>query len=201
MGKNKGILLASASPRRAALLQQIGVVFEAMPVDIDETPLPDESPSDHVQRLALQKAVAGFRRSNKQRPVLGSDTIVMVDGHIMGKPVNREDALRMLGMLSGRDHQVMTAVAMVDQQRQAARLSISRVYFRTLSADEMNAYWDTGEPADKAGAYGVQGIAAQFIERLDGSYSGVMGLPLFETAQLLQQFGIVALGNEQRNSG
>ncbi len=187
------ILLASASPRRAELLQQIGVHFETLPVNIDESPHAGEPALDFVQRLALEKAQSGYLQSGNGRPVLGSDTIVVVDEHILGKPTGREDARRMLELLSGRGHQVMTAVALVDGQKVASALNVSQVYFRSLQPSEIEAYWDTGEAADKAGAYGIQGIAAQFIERLDGSYSGVMGLPLFETAQLLQQFGIVTL--------
>ena len=194
MDSASSILLASASPRRAELLQQIGVHFQALPVDIDESPRAGEAALEFVQRLALEKAQAGYLQTGNGRPVLGSDTIVVVDEQILGKPTDRDDALRMLGLLSGRGHQVMTAVALVDGQKVARALNVSQVYFRSLQPSEIEAYWNTGEAVDKAGAYGIQGIAAQFIERLDGSYSGVMGLPLFETAQLLQQFGIVTLG-------
>mgnify|MGYP002713024578 FL=1 len=193
MDSAPSILLASASPRRAELLRQIGVHFETLPVNIDESPRAGEPALDFVQRLALEKAQSGYLQSGNGRPVLGSDTIVVVDEHILGKPTGREDALRMLELLSGRGHQVMTAVALVDGQKAASALNVSQVYFRSLQPSEIEVYWDTGEAVDKAGAYGIQGMAAQFIERLDGSYSGVMGLPLFETAQLLQQFGIVTL--------
>lgn len=193
-GHTNKILLASQSPRRRELLQQIGVDFDVLPVDIDETPQPGEAPRHFVERLALEKAQLGYRRQGNSMPVLGSDTIVVVGGQILGKPGDKQQALHMLSQLSGSEHQVLTAVAMVDARQQRCLTSVSHVYFRSLSDVEMRAYWDTGEPADKAGAYAIQGIAAQFIERLDGSYSGVMGLPLFETAQLLKEFGIVTLG-------
>jgi len=196
MTADNRILLASASPRRAQLLQQIGVEFEVLAVDIDESLRAGEAPRDYVQRLALEKARQGYRQQRNAVPVLGSDTIVMVDEHILGKPTDKDDALAMLSLLSGRQHQVLTAVAMVDGEKSRCLTSVSQVYFSALSEAEMQAYWDSGEPADKAGAYGIQGLAGQFIERLDGSYSGVMGLPLFETAQLLKEFGIVIMAHE-----
>lgn len=196
MNNDTKIILASASPRRRELLQQIGVKFDVLPVHIDESIHAQELPETYVQRLALQKAQEGYRRQENGLPVLGSDTIVLLDGCIMGKPEGRQDALDMLGRLSGRQHQVLSAVAMVRSDKSRCLLNTSRVFFGVLSSVDIEAYWATGEPADKAGAYGIQGIAGQFVERLDGSYSGVMGLPLFETAQLLQDFGIATLGHE-----
>ncbi|MDH5471517.1 MAG: Maf-like protein [Gammaproteobacteria bacterium] len=190
------IILASASPRRQALLDQIGVSYQVLPVDIDETVKPGESAEDCVIRLALEKAVTGLNKSETKLPVLGSDTIILLNKQILGKPENRMHAIQMLSSLSGQSHQVLTAVAMVTNQKREYLVSKSNVYFRELTGNEIQAYWESGEPVDKAGAYAIQGLAAQFIERLDGSYSGVMGLPLFETAQLLKTFG-VAIGQFQ----
>ncbi|MCW8955823.1 MAG: Maf-like protein [Gammaproteobacteria bacterium] len=189
----KQITLASASPRRQQLLDQIGVRYRVLPVDIDETPRNHELPQDVVCRLALEKAQLGYQRQTDKQPVLGADTIVVLNEQILGKPGSREDGLAMLAALSGHSHQVITAVAMVDGERSECCISRSQVYFREMSQAEIEAYWNTGEPVDKAGGYGIQGLAAQFIERLDGSYSGVMGLPLFETAELLKLFGIELL--------
>lgn len=196
MSKSHGIWLASASPRRRGLLQQIGVCFSLLPVDVAEEPHPDEAPEVLVLRLALEKARAGRAQlaAADTTPVLGADTVVVSHGKVLGKPRDRDDALEMLLSLGGERHQVMTAVAMVgvdgDEQ---SRLSVSTVQFRLIDPDEASAYWASGEPADKAGGYAIQGLAAMFIERLEGSYSGVMGLPLFETAELLNHFGISLL--------
>jgi len=194
--KNSQIILASSSPRRRELLDQIGVNYEVLPVDIDETARPDEDPEVFVQRLALEKAQTGYKKQQNSLSVLGSDTIVILNNRILGKPKNKKDGLSMLSGLSGHEHQVLTAVAMVDAEKSQCLLNTSHVFFRALSEQEILAYWDTGEPVDKAGSYGIQGIAAQFIERLDGSYSGVMGLPLFETAKLLKNFGISLLESD-----
>ncbi|MCK5481392.1 MAG: septum formation inhibitor Maf [Gammaproteobacteria bacterium] len=185
------VYLASLSPRRQELLQQIGVSYELLPVNVDETPADDESAEDYVQRLALAKARAGWSSlaGKKRLPVLGADTVVFANGALMGKPRDRQQANAMLQALSGSTHEVLTAVALAFE-RSLVRLNISRVTFRTLSLSECEAYWDTGEPADKAGAYAIQGLGAAFITHLEGSYSGVMGLPLFETAELLQESGI-----------
>ena len=185
------VYLASLSPRRQELLQQIGVHYEVLPVDVDETPAAGESAEDYAQRLALAKAGAGWSTlvEKKRLPVLGADTVVVANGTIMGKPRDRQQAIAMLQALSGSTHEVLTAVALV-AECSLVRLNISRVTFRTLSLSECEAYWETGEPADKAGAYAIQGLGAVFIGRLEGSYSGVMGLPLFETAELLQESGI-----------
>jgi len=185
------VVLASASPRRRALLDQLGVSFEPFTVDIPEVRRDREPAEEFVLRLALAKArvgQAGVRRSGAV--VIGADTVVVLDGEIMGKPADRETALGMLQRLSGKTHRVLSAVAAVQGDRDAARLSVSRVTFRALSRSECEAYWATGEPADKAGAYGIQGRAAMFVSHLEGSYSGVMGLPLYETAELLAGFAV-----------
>lgn len=183
------ITLASASPRRRELLQQIQVSYSLLPVDIDESPQPGEAPEQHVQRLARQKAAAGFALQPR-RPALGSDTIVVVDKQILGKPADRQHGIEMLGKLSGRSHQVMTAVAVCSEGKQNCVLSTSEVHFCELSAEQIEAYWQTGEPLGKAGGYAIQGLAAQFIVTISGSYSGIMGLPLYETAELLKQHGV-----------
>jgi septum formation protein len=187
------LILASASPRRQILLQQAGIVFRKQVAEIDETPLDNEAAEDYVMRLALEKARAVRQHSDTGGlPVLGADTAVVVDGRLLGKPESLAHAREMLELLSGREHQVMTAVALV-REREAVQLSMSRVWFRPLSEKEIDAYWRTGEPQDKAGAYAIQGVGAIFIERLEGSYTGVMGLPLYETGQLLQDFDIHVL--------
>lgn len=183
------LVLASASPRRRELLAILGVQYRVAPADIDETPLPDEAASRYVQRMALQKAQAGLRESGPAAVVLGADTTVVVDGRILGKPLDRADALRMLAVLSGRAHQVYSAVAVCGAGGCHEALSSTEVTFREVSAAEAAAYWETGEPADKAGAYGIQGLGSVFVSRISGSYTGVVGLPLFETAQLLTSAG------------
>ncbi|WP_018232101.1 Maf family protein [Thioalkalivibrio thiocyanodenitrificans] len=184
------LILASSSPRRRELLEQIGVSYRVYPVDVDETPLDGEAPEDFAQRMALEKARAGWRAQSGGQPVLGADTVVSLDGAILGKPVDRDDAMDTLGRLSGRTHRVFSAVALVHGEREAVRLSVTRVRFRTLAPREIGVYWDSGEPADKAGAYGIQGLGALFVEHLEGSYTGVVGLPLYETGQLLEAFGV-----------
>jgi septum formation protein len=181
------VVLASASPRRRELLQQLGVPHEVLAVDVDESALPGESAQQLVVRLALAKAQEGLRRDGARRPVLGSDTVVVVDEVVFGKPQGKADGQRMLAALAGRTHQVMTAVALVaGNGRFVQALSNTTVTMRPITADEAAAYWDTGEPEGKAGGYAIQGRGAIFIEHISGSYSGVMGLPLYETAQLLQ---------------
>jgi len=191
MKQSPGIYLASQSPRRAELLRQIGVDFRVLQVAVDESVVAGETAEQHVIRLALEKARAGRAAvaDAGSRPVLGADTVVVTDERVLGKPAGRAEALAMLQSLSGRTHRVLSAVALAGSG-ESSRLSISRVTFRGLSAAECAAYWDTGEPADKAGGYAIQGLAALFIRRLEGSYSGVMGLPLYETAQLLQAAGL-----------
>lgn len=181
------IYLASASPRRSALLAQIGVAHKVAPVTVDESVAGAEPPATYVTRLAALKAETLWRRLTEpdRLPVLGSDTTVVANDSILGKPANEDECVHMLQLLSGRTHQVHTAVALRSAAGSDVRLSVSEVTFRELSMAEMRGYWRTGEPADKAGGYAVQGHAAIFISRIAGSYSGIMGLPLFETAELL----------------
>jgi len=184
------IILASASPRRRELLAQIGVEFTVLPTSVDESRRPDERPDVYVERMALEKAQAGCQLARAaDQLVLGADTVVVLDDHVLGKPADRDQALRTLAMLSGRTHKVMTAVALTDGQRIEHCLSITSVTMRLIQSAEAENYWQSGEPADKAGAYAVQGLGAMFIERLEGSYSGVVGLPLSEATELLSRFG------------
>ncbi|HSW13028.1 MAG TPA: nucleoside triphosphate pyrophosphatase [Solimonas sp.] len=185
--------LASRSPRRLELLQQLGLRFETLPADIPEQPAPGESAADYALRMARDKALAARLRAPQPLPVLGADTDVVLDGRILGKPADREDALRMLAALSGREHEVYSAVAVAQGARIESALSVTRVRFGTVLPAAAEAYWASGEPADKAGAYGIQGLGAQFVREVHGSYSGVVGLPLYETVQLLAAFGIHAL--------
>lgn len=185
------LCLASASPRRRELLAQIGVAHLVRPAHIDETLRQGESPRAHVVRLAREKALA-VHAADSSYAVLGADTTVTLDGRVFGKPGSREEGIAMLRTLSGRTHEVLTAVALVAAGELAERLSVSRVTFRELEAGECEAYWESGEPHDKAGAYAVQGRGAMFIRELSGSYSGVMGLPLFETAELLRAAGLMS---------
>ncbi|MET0377432.1 MAG: Maf family protein [Spongiibacteraceae bacterium] len=193
------IYLASQSPRRRELLAQIGVDYQVISAPVDESPRAGETPVDYVQRLAREKAAAGrsvlLQQKLPLRPVLGADTAVVLDAleentgapQILGKPNDLNEARTMLRLLRGRQHRVLTAVSLCGEQQFTA-LSATTVWFRAISDAEIDAYWNSGEPRDKAGAYGIQGYAAVFVERIDGSYSGVMGLPLFETAQLLAAF-------------
>jgi len=183
------IILASASPRRSELLTQIGVRHLVRPVDIDETPWTHESPLAYVERVANEKSLACRVDMDRNLPVLAADTSVVCDGHILGKPEDLDDAIRMLTLLSGRCHQVFSAVALRGAGHWQA-VSVTEVSFRTVARDEIVAYWYTGEPADKAGAYAIQGLGSVFVESIRGSFSGVMGLPLFETARLLAKEGI-----------
>ncbi len=198
------IYLASRSPRRRELLTQIGVRFEPLlfrdgarrDADTDESVLPGEMPDDYVVRVTRQKAKAAWervvmRRGIRRMPVLVADTTVALANEIFGKPADRDDAVRMLAALSGTQHRVLTAVAVnMDGQMELA-FNSSLVTFAPISEERIRAYVDSGEPFDKAGAYAIQGRAGAFVERIEGSYSGVMGLPLFETTALLRQFGIV----------
>lgn len=189
------IYLASRSPRRQELLQQIDIHYSLLDVDIPEIPDRNEPADIFVQRMALAKARAGIKQLDKDdvHPVLGADTAVVIDTDILGKPEDRDDAVGMLQRLSNREHQVFSAVALMTHDNKAVRLNRSRVAFRALSDEEIQAYWNTGECQDKAGAYGIQGKAAVFINNLTGSFSGVMGLPLYETCELLPLFGIFPL--------
>ena len=181
--------LASASPRRRQLLDLIGVAHVVTPGDIDETPHRAESPDHYVLRLAREKALAVWER-HRDLPVLAADTTVVVDGEILGKPESEADAHYMLGKLSGREHVVHTGVALRSCDQQLAAHSATQVRFAPLTRDEIHAYWESGEPRGKAGAYAIQGLGAVFVTGISGTYTGVMGLPLFETAHLLRQAGI-----------
>lgn len=187
------VYLASASPRRRELLRQIGVHFQVIEPNVDEGVRSGELPREYVTRLAREKAEAAAAIVRERRlapqPIVAADTSVVVDGDILGKPGDRAESAAMLARLSGRTHEVLTAVCVLAEHPEIA-LSQSRVTFAELTADEIAAYWDTGEPRDKAGSYAIQGWGAQFVARLDGSYSGVMGLPLFEFTQLLKKMGL-----------
>ena len=186
------LYLASSSPRRRELLTQIGVPFTVVSAAIDETPLTNESAVAYVERLARSKSAAGFAalEDTAGACVLGADTAVIVNGKILGKPVDQADALAMLMALAGREHEVLTAIALTDGQRCDVVCVGSRVRFRGISVVEATTYWHSGEPQDKAGGYAIQGLGSVFVAGLNGSYSAVVGLPVCETAQLLDQFGI-----------
>ncbi|QLF92528.1 septum formation inhibitor Maf [Pseudomonas sp. ABC1] len=188
------LFLASASPRRRELLEQIGVPFSLLHAAIDETPLPAEVAGDYVLRMAREKAESGRQRLEASVAassfVLGADTSVVLDGRILGKPADREEGMAMLESLGGREHRVLTAVALAGPEGCEAVLVESRVGFGEISTQQAERYWATGEPLDKAGGYAIQGAAAVFVEYLYGSYSGVVGLPLHETARLLDRYGI-----------
>ncbi len=191
MHRQPQFVLASASPRRVELLKGLGLLFTTAPQAIDESRHPDEGIEHFVMRLAREKAMSASVQQTL--PVLGADTIVIIDGEVLGKPLNSQDGASMLARLSGRQHQVMTAVAVVKGEQVEQLLSVSDVSFRTITTAEACAYWQTAEPTDKAGGYAIQGIGAIFVRHLQGSYSGVMGLPVFETAQLLKRFGVHCL--------
>jgi len=186
------IVLASASARRSQLLHQIGVRHEIVAADIDESPQPGERPAAYVERLARDKAqaVVTVLRGRPERPVLAADTTVVEGGRIFGKPADEAACVAMLGALAGRSHEVLTAIALWNAGQLRLVLSTSVVTFRAIDAGECRRYWATGEPAGKAGAYAIQGLGAVFVSRLEGSFSGVMGLPLFETAALLDAAGV-----------
>lgn len=188
----KRLILASASPRRKELLAQIGVSCDVKPVDIVEEPSTEESATEYVVRLACDKSSAGWNRFSKNQEVyvLGADTIVVCEGQILEKPQHKEDGVAMLQALSGRTHQVMTAIALTTEQGTEHCLVVTNVTFKPLSVELCQRYWQTGEPQDKAGGYGIQGYGAIFVERIEGSYSAVVGLPLSETAELLSKHGI-----------
>ena len=183
------IILASASPRRKELLDQIKVTYVTCPVDLDETPWCDEAPLDYVQRLAAEKSAVCLARLQTDVPVLAADTTVVLGSLIMGKPKDKIDALAMLAQLSGKTHHVYTAVSLRGHEHNQA-VSVTEVTFRCLTEQEILDYWDTGEPLDKAGGYAIQGRGGVFVESIKGSFSGVVGLPLFETAQLLAKQGL-----------
>ena len=187
---NAQFILASKSPRRQELLRQLGFQFEVRVAEIEEGPRPGEAAGDYALRIAAEKAAA-VRVADL--PVLGADTDVVLDGRILGKPKDEADAVRMLRVLSGRSHQVFSAVVLLLGARRESALSVTDVSFATISEETARRYWASGEPADKAGSYGIQGLGAQFVKEIRGSYSGVVGLPLHETCALLEKFGIRSL--------
>ncbi len=184
------IYLASTSPRRQILLDQIHIAFQCLPIQVAEKIHTGESPRQYADRLALEKAQAGWKSSQRNEiyPVLGADTVVVLNGSLLEKPKDKEDGIRMLNQLSGNTHEVLTSIAMVQHNQIETACSISRVQFREILPDEMEAYWNTQEPVDKAGGYAIQGRGAVFIKRIEGSYSGIMGLPLYETDLLVNRF-------------
>jgi septum formation protein len=190
------VYLASRSPRRVELLKQIGIHCEILPADIDETPLMNEQPTDYVIRLARQKAEAGLQNalvSKKPLPVIAADTTVELEGIVLGKPENNAEAKHMLEALSSRTHQVHTAVALAWQGKIEVILSSTQVEMMTLNTAQIDAYVRSGEPKDKAGSYGIQGLAGAWIKHIEGSYTGVMGLPVYETATLLRAHGLTVI--------
>ena len=190
------VCLASASPRRRDLLLSIGVDVDIHPCNVDETPQINESPSDYVVRLAVEKALVADALT--PLPTLGSDTAVVLDGKILGKPRNQAHGADMLTALSGRCHEVLTAVALTGPAGLLKCCVKTRVCFDEISDEQIAAYWQTGEPLDKAGGYAAQGLAAVFVTAIEGSYSAVVGLPLYETAKLLRQQGIPLWNNVLR---
>jgi len=184
------LYLASRSPRRIQLLQQLGLQFEILPADVPEQPAPGQLPADYALATALAKATAAAGVAALPLPVLAADTDVSIDGQILGKPRDRNDALSMLQRLSGRTHEVCSAVVVIGGGRVESAVTVTRVSFGPIGAAQAAAYWESGEPADKAGAYAIQGHAARWVKSIAGSYSGVVGLPLYETCELLQRFGL-----------
>ncbi|MCG9632017.1 Maf family protein [Vibrio sp. Isolate30] len=188
------LVLASGSPRRKELLTQLGYEFSVLVTDIEEQQQPDEDAQAYVQRLSLDKAKAALNLIAEREPnsdsivVLGSDTVVVSQGQVLEKPSDLADCKRMLTQLSDQRHQVMTAVSVVSADKQKTEIVITDVWFKPLSEEEIEKYWQTGEPCDKAGSYGIQGLGGRFVTRIEGSYYAVVGLPLFETDQLLQEF-------------
>lgn len=193
------LVLASASPRRKELLSLLVKEFEVFPANIDETPYDQEIAEDYVVRMAMEKAVAAADKYKQKLDInttfIASDTSVVVDGEILGKPTSFDDAKSMLRLLSGRSHQVITSLCLsnFNNEHVATKYVVSDVLFRTISDVDIDQYWKTGEPQDKAGSYAIQGLGSVFVQSISGSYSAIVGLPLFETAQLLAQFGIHSL--------
>ena len=195
------IHLASASPRRKEILAAIGVAFTAAGVDIDESRYDDEPVADMVIRLAAAKAAIARTDLDLSVPVIGADTAVAIDDRVLGKPGSQQEALEMLACLSGRAHKVVTGVALDHAGKVNTATSVTEVRFREISSDEAEAYWQSGEPQDKAGAYAVQGIGGIFVESISGSYSGVVGLPVFETAALLASAGLAVTPLDRSHAG
>ena len=185
------LVLASQSPRRAELLKQIDVPFSQYSVDIDETVLRHEKPEDYVQRMAQEKSSVGYQTAKANHVVLGADTIVVANNSILGKPQDETDGMRMLSILSDNSHQVFTAVSLTSATKQKTIMVETQVCFGPLSTQQMAWYWQTGEPKDKAGSYAIQGLGGQFVKHIKGSYSAVVGLPLYQTRMLLIEFGII----------
>jgi len=181
------LYLASKSPRRQELLSQIGISFQLVDIDVPESPQHNESAIDYVTRLAIDKSLAGVANRTGNTPVLGSDTIVVLNGRIMEKPTDKTNAIEMLLALSNNTHQVMTAIAISDNERTLNEVVTTNVTFCQISEQQASAYWYTGEPADKAGGYAIQGLAGKFVKNIEGSYFAVVGLPLLETERLLNQ--------------
>ncbi|GEM75955.1 Maf family protein [Vibrio sagamiensis] len=188
MNNKISLVLASGSPRRKELLTQLGYRFDIVLSDIKEEQQDNETAYDYVLRLSLEKAQAGLAMSSFDAVVLGSDTVVVCDGFILEKPNDFEHSKRMLNQLSGRHHQVMTAVSVVSAEQQYSQVVVTDVWFKSLTDEEIEQYWQSGEPCDKAGSYGIQGLGGRFVTRIEGSYYAVVGLPLFETDQLIQEF-------------
>lgn len=186
------LYLASASPRRRELLSQLEVPFELVLPQVEEQRQPTETAVDYVQRLARDKAIAGAAMAAESLPVLAGDTIVVLDGDVLEKPTDKADGLAMLRRLSGRSHQVMTAMALAWQEHLEVVLVTTEVSFRPLSDTDIERYWASGEPTDKAGGYGIQGLGGRFVARINGSYSAVVGLPLVETEALLRRGGVLS---------
>ena len=184
------LILASQSPRRKELLAQLGYQFNCHPADIDESTKTNETPKQYVCRIAEQKTLAVTKHYDKQAFILGSDTAVIIKNTILGKPANKDEAKRMLSLLSGSTHQVLTAICVSHNDEIKTELVRTDVAFKELSAQEIDNYWCSKEPQDKAGAYGIQGLGGQFVKQIQGSYSAVVGLPLYETAKLLGEFGL-----------
>jgi len=191
VGFVKKLVLASASPRRRELLTQVGVRFDVLTADIDESVIAGESPQVYTQRLALEKARAVLTRCDAEASVLGADTTVSIDGILLGKPANADDAARMLRMLQGRPHEVITGVALVSATSSQIVAEVTRVFFAAMSESEIAAYIATGEPMDKAGAYAIQGRAARWIPRIEGDYANVVGLPLSRVCLMLKDAGLI----------
>ena len=192
---NQILILASQSPRRQQLLEQLGYQFRCLPANIDEAILAHESAEQYVTRLALAKAQCIANNQQNSNLVLGCDTSVVINQQVLGKPKNQADCFRLLGLLSGKVHQVLTAVSLVKADFSKTVLVTTEVKFKVLSHAEIKQYWLTGEPQDKAGAYGIQGIGGQFVKHIVGSYSAVVGLPLYQTVQLLNEFGLPSAMN------
>lgn len=185
----KKLYLASTSPRRAELLSQLGLDFELVNAPIEEVGLPNESPESFIRRMAIEKATDGFNKLAGDVWVIAGDTALVVDNKVLGKPRNKADAMKMWRLISGREHKVLSSVALMHDGVVFCELNETQVFMREITQAEMESYWATGEPQDKAGAYAIQGLGSKFIKRIEGSYSGVMGLPLYELNQILEKAG------------